>query len=590
MPLNAWLAVAVTLLCLVALATTSIGTDLVMVGAITVLMLLRVITPEQAFAGFANDSVLSIAALFAVAAGLRETSAMGYVVRRIFGQPRSVAAAQLRMMLPVACMGAFMNNTPLVATLLPSVNDWARRHGISVSKLMIPLSYAAIFGGTCTLIGTSTNLVVNGLLTSQAHMHGMGLFELAWIGVPCALVGITYVLITSRWLLPARVPVMAQLQDAREYTVEMLVEAHSPLENLTIKEAGLRQLPGLFLVEIERTGKILPAIGPEERLQGGDRLVFAGITSSVVDLQRIKGLEPATDQIFKLDSPRVTRTLIEAVIAPSCPLIGKTIRDGKFRSLYSAVVVAVARGGQRIHKKIGDIELKPGDTLLLETDPEFPKRHENSRDFLLLRPVEGSVFPRHGRSWLAWAILLAMVLAKGLNILPLAPAAFVAAGLMILLRCCTATSARKSLDIPVLITIAASFGLGQALETSGAAAVIAHYILALTQQQPLWLLVAVYGITMLLTEIVTHSAAAVIVFPIAFATTQALGLHFMPFAIAITMAASASFATPIGYATNLMVYGPGGYRFSDYLRFGAPLNLLMWLVAVLIIPHIWPLT
>lgn len=590
MPFNAWVAVAVTVLSLIVLATTQIGTDLVMVAAITLLMLLRVVTPEQAFSGFANDSVLSIAALFVVAGGLRETGAMGYVIRRIFGQPRSVTTAQLRMMLPVSCMGAFMNNTPLVATLMPAVNDWAHRQGISPSKLMIPLSYAAIFGGTCTLIGTSTNLVVNGLLTSQAHLRGMGLFELAWIGVPCALVGTSYVLITSRWLLPERVPVMTQLQDAREYTVEMVVESGSPLENLSIKAAGLRQLPGLFLVEIERAGKVLPAIGPDERLHGGDRLVFAGITGSVVDLQRIKGLKPATDQIFKLHSPRVTRTLIEAVIAPSCPLIGKTIRDGKFRSTYSAVVVAVARDGHRIQKKIGDIELKPGDTLLLETDHEFPKRHENSRDFLLLRPIEGSVFPRHGRSWLAWLILLGMVLAKGLGLLALAPAAFLAAGLMILLRCCTATAARKSLDIPLLITIAASFGLGQALQASGAAAEIAHYLLSLTQQQPLWLLVAVYGITMLLTEIVTHSAAAVIVFPIAFATTQTLGLHFMPFAIAITMAASASFATPIGYATNLMVYGPGGYRFSDYLRFGAPLNLLMWLVAMLIIPRVWPLT
>ncbi|MDE2139847.1 MAG: SLC13 family permease [Gammaproteobacteria bacterium] len=590
MPFHAWVAIAVTVLCLIALATTSVGTDVVMVAAITVLMLFRVVTPEQAFSGFANDSVLSIAALFVVAAGLRETGAMGYLIRRIFGQPRSVAEAQIRMMLPVASLSAFMNNTPLVATLLPAVNDWARRQGISPSKLLIPLSYAAIFGGTCTLIGTSTNLVVNGLLTSQAHLRGMGLFELAWIGVPCALIGIGYVLLASRWLLPPRVPVMTQLQDAREYTVEMMVESGSPLENLSIKAAGLRQLPGLFLVEIERAGKILPAIGPEERLQGGDRLVFAGITGSVVDLQGIKGLKPATDQIFKLHSPRVSRTLIEAVVAPSCPLIGKTIRDGKFRSAYSAVVVAVARDGRRIQKKIGDIELKPGDTLLLETDHDFPKRHENSRDFLLLRPIEGSVFPRYGRSWLAWLILLGMVLAKGLNILPLAPAAFVAAGLMILARCCTATSARKSLDIPLLITIAASFGLGQALAISGAAAHIAHYLLALTQQDPRWLLVAIYGVTMLLTEIVTHSAAAVIVFPIAFATTQALGLHFMPFAIAITMAASASFATPIGYATNLMVYGPGGYRFSDYLRFGAPLNLLMWLVAMMIIPHIWPLT
>lgn len=589
MPFNAWITVAVTILCLLTLATTQIGTDLVMVAGITLLMLLRVVSPADALSGFANESVLSIAALYVVAAGLRETGALNYLIRRVFGQPRSVTQAQVRMMLPVTFMGAFMNNTPLVAALLPQVSDWARHCRISPSKLMIPLSYAAIFGGSCTLIGTSTNLVVNGLLTSQAHLPGMSLFELAWIGLPCALLGIGYVLGMSRWLLPGRIPVISQLEDVREYTVEMMVEHHSPLENLSIKSAGLRQLPGLFMVEIERDGKVIPAIGPDERLRGGDRLVFAGVTESVVDLQRIKGLTPATDQVFKLESHRSTRTLIEAVIASSCSMVGKSIRDGRFRSVYAAVVIAVARDGKRIQRKIGDIELHAGDTLLLETDREFLKRHANSRDFLLLRSIEGMVFPRHERSWVAWLILLGMILAKGLGLLPLSTAAFLAAGLMIITRCCTATTARHSFDITVLVAIAASFGIGRALEVSGAASELARTLLSATRHDPMLILVAIYGITMLLTEIITHSAAAVIVFPIALATTHTLGLNFMPFVIAIAMAASASFATPIGYQTNLMVYGPGGYRFSDYLRFGIPLNLLMWTVSMLIIPHIWPL-
>ncbi|MGH8370498.1 MAG: SLC13 family permease, partial [Gammaproteobacteria bacterium] len=438
MSVDAWLTIFVTLACLGTLVFTRVGTDITLMAGLTVLLLFKVVTPQAAFSGFANQGVLSIAVLYVVAAGLRDTGAITSLVGLLFGRSRSVRSAQLRMMLPVTFMSAFLNNTPIVATFLPAVSDWAKRERISISKLMIPLSYAAIFGGSCTLIGTSTNLVVDGLLKSQAHLPGFSFFELAWIGIPCAIVGILYVVIASHWLLPERVPVMAQLENPREYTVEMLVEPGSPLVGQTIQAAGLRQLPGLFLVEIERDGEIIPAVGPDEKLAGSDRLVFAGITGSVVDLQRIKGLKPATDQIFKLHSPRVTRTLIEAVIAPSCPLVGKTIRDGKFRSAYSAVVVAVARDGHRIQRKIGDIELRPGDTLLLETDHEFPKRHENSRDFLLLRPIEGSVFPRHGRSWLAWLILLGMVLAKGLNILPLAPAAFVAAGLMILARCCTA--------------------------------------------------------------------------------------------------------------------------------------------------------
>jgi di/tricarboxylate transporter len=589
MPINAWIAVAVTLGCLVTLATTQFGTDLVMMAGLTLMMLAKVIAPQDALSGFANESLLSIGALYVLAAGLRETGALNQVVGRIFGRPASPTEAQARMMLPVAFMGAFMNSTPLVATFLPYVSDWARQCRLSPSKLMIPLSYAAIFGGTCTLIGTSTNLVVNGMLTQQAHLPGMGFFQLAWIGVPCAVIGITYVLVVGRWLLPERIPVFSQSQDAREYTIEMLVAMDSPLEGQTVQAAGLRHLPGLYLVEIERGGEVIPAAGPEEKLKGGDRLVFAGVTESVADLQRIKGLTPATDQVFKLDAPRTARMLIEAVVAPQCSIVGKTIREGQFRTVYKAVIIAVARNGRRIEGKIGDIVLREGDTLLLETDRDFPTRHRNSRDFLLLHSLEGAVVPRYDKSWIAWGILLGLVLAKGFNLLPLSTAAFLAAGLMIATRCCSIAAARRSVNYEVLIAIGAAFGIGKALEVSGAAGAVAHGLVALAHNDPFLLLVTIYGGTMLLTEVVTHNAAAVIVFPIALATTTSLGLNFTPFVMAITMAASASFATPIGYATNLMVYGPGGYRFSDFLRFGVPLNLMMWAVTVTIIPHVWPL-
>ena len=589
MPINAWISVAVTLACLVTLATTQIGTDLVMLGGLTILMLTKVVGPVDALSGFANESLLSIGALYVVAAGLRETGALNQVVGRVFGRPKSATTAQARMMLPVAFMGAFMNSTPLVAAFLPYVSDWARQCRLSPSKLMIPLSYAAIFGGTCTLIGTSTNLVVNGLLTGQAHLPGMGFFQLAWIGVPCALIGLTYVLIVGRWLLPERIPVFSQAKDAREYTIEMMVERGGPLAGHTVQAAGLRHLPGLYLIEIERGGEVIPAAGPNEVLKDGDRLVFAGVTESVLDLQRIKGLAPATDQVFKLDAPRTARTLIEAVVSQDCPLVGKTIREGQFRTVYKAVVIAVARNGRRIEGKIGSIQLRAGDTLLLETDREFPLRHRNSRDFLLLHTLEGGAVPRHDRALIAWAILLGLILTKGFNLLPLSTAAFCAAGLMILTRCIGGTTARRSLNYEVLVAIGASFGIGKGLELSGAAAAIAHGLLTLAHNDPFWLLVTIYGGTMLLTEVVTHNAAAVIVFPIALATTTSLGLNFTPFVMAITMAASASFASPIGYATNLMGYGPGGYRFSDFLRFGIPLNLMMWAVTVSIIPRVWPL-
>jgi di/tricarboxylate transporter len=590
MPFDAWLTVIVTLVCLGTLAFTRLGADITLMAGLTVLLLFKVITPQAAFSGFANEGVLSIAVLYVVAAGLRDTGAINTLIGLLFGRPRSVHSAQLRMMLPVTFMSAFLNNTPIVATFLPAVSDWAKRQRISISKLMIPLSYAAIFGGSCTLIGTSTNLVVDGLLKSQAHAAGFGFFELAWIGIPCAVAGILYVLIASHWLLPERRPVMAQLDNPREYTVEMLVESGSPLVGQTILAAGLRQLPGLFLVEIERDGEVIPAVGPDERLTGGDRLVFAGITDSVVDLQRVKGLTTATNQALNLTAPRTARSQNEAVIAVYSPVCGKTIRDGRFRSRYNAVIIAVARNGQRLPGKIGDIELEPGDTLLLETETEFMEQHANSRDFLLLRPIESAAIPRHEKSWLAWAILLALIVTVSTGVLQLLPAALAAAGLMLVTRCCSLSSARRSIELEVLIAIAAAFGIGSALNTSGAAAAFAHALLAAAGDNPWLLLGLIYLITMILTEMVTNNAAAVIVFPLAYATTQTLGLHFMPFAVAIAMAASASFATPIGYQTNLMVYGPGGYRFSDYLRFGLPLNLLMLTISVSLIPHVWPLS
>jgi di/tricarboxylate transporter len=590
MTIDAWIAVAVTIGCLALLAMTRIAADLVMVAGLTVLMALGVLSPGAALAGFANPGVLTIAALYVVAAGLKETGAINVLTRYLFGRPSSTAVAQLRMMLPATFLSAFMNNTPVVATFLPAVQDWAKRQRISLSKLMIPLSYAAILGGTCTLIGTSTNLIVDGLLVSRTSAPGLGFFELAKIGIPVAIVGFLYILVAGRWFLPERVPAMENLSDPREYTVEMLVEPGSPLSGATIQAAGLRQLPGLFLIEIDRDGQLTPAPGPEVTLTDGDRLVFAGITDSIVDLQRIRGLKPATDQVFKLNSPRSARTLIEAVIADHSPINGRTVREGEFRSRYNAVVIAVARDGQRIRRKIGDIRLRPGDTLLLETTPDFTRRHRRSRDFLLLRPIEGSVFPRHERGWLAWLILAGLVITASLGVLDVVTAAFLAAGAMLITGCCSVTAARRGIELEVLLVIAASFGIGRALQTSGAAHVFATTLLAGAGSHPMALLAVIYFLTVFLTATVTNNAAAVIMFPLALATTGALGLDFRPFAIAIALAASASFATPIGYQTNLMVYGPGGYRFNDYVRFGLPLNLLLAVVTLALIPVFWPLT
>ncbi len=588
MTTDGWLVISVVVATGIGLSITRIGADLILVGALTVLLLLDVITPDVALSGFSNPGLATVAVLYVVVSGCIETGAANVLAKSLLGRPRTEWSAQMRLMLPVAFLSAFLNNTPVVAMLVPAVQDWARRNQFSVSKLMIPLSYAAIFGGACTMIGTSTNLIIAGLVEQDSTLPNIGFFEIAWLGIPSAVVGILFILCTSRWLLPMRKPPITEQMNPKEYAVEMLVEAGSSLVGQTIEQAGLRHLPSLYLAEIERGDSILPAVGPNEKLQGNDRLVFVGMVDSVVDLYQIRGLIPAPDQVFKLDSPRPQRQLVEAVISASSPLVGMSIRESGFRTRYEAVVIAVARAGKRVEGKIGQIELHVGDTLLLETRPTFVEQHRNSRDFLLVSAIEGGKTPRHDKAIIAAGILIAMVCASTFADLSMLVSALVAAGLMIVTRCTSANDARQNIDWQVLIVIGASIGLGSALEQSGAAGVIAQSWVGFAGQNSWVALLMVYLMTSLFTSVVTNNAAAVLMFPIAKATAMGLGVSFSPFVFAIMMAASASFATPISYQTNLMVYGPGGYRFSDYLRIGIPLNLLMAVITVTIAPYVWP--
>lgn len=583
---EAWLTVAVVAGVLGTLILTRMATDMVFLGGLTILLLAGVLDPSEAFRGLANQGLITVAVLYVVVSGLQETGGIHWVVQRLLGRPRSLAHAQVKLMTPVAFMSAFLNNTPVVAMLIPAVNEWARKFGLSNSKLMIPLSYAAILGGTCTLIGTSTNLVVNGLVTERTG-EGLRMFDLAWVGVPVAVVGLGFILLTSRWLLPERQPAMSRMSDPREYSVEMLVDRDGPLVGKSIENAGLRHLSGMFLAEIDRDGSVLPAVSPREKLQPGDRLVFVGVVESVVELQKIRGLTPATEQVFKLEGLRSQRTMIEAVVSGSCPVVGKTIRDGRFRSRYNAVVIAVARNGERLGGKIGDIVIQPGDTLLLEARQSFVEQQRNSRDFFLVSQVEDSSPPRHERAPLAVGLLGIMVVTAGFGWLSMLEAALLAAAGMLITGCCTVETARRNIDWSVLLVIAAAFGLGAAMDQTGVALATAQTVMGFIGDDPLLNLAAIYLLTAGFTAVITNNAAALLMFPIALAVSSDLGVSVMPFVVAIMLAASASFATPIGYQTNLMVYGPGGYHFSDFLRLGLPLNLVTALVAILVIPLVW---
>jgi len=586
---DAWILAGVLVVMVAGLICGRFGADLVLLGGLGVLLLTGVLTPADAVTGFAQPAVVTIAVLYVVAAGLRETGAMTKMTAMLLGKPSALWVAQLRLSVPVAIASALVNNTPIVAMFLPVLSDWAKRHNLSVSRLFMPLSFAAILGGMCTLLGTSTNLLVHGLVLEHANEEGveaMGMFTIAWVGIPAALVGIGYIVIAGRFLLPNRDERTFDLTNPRQYTTAMRVDSEAGVIGQSVEQAGLRHLPGLFLARIERDEETIHAVAPSQLLRAGDRLVFVGVLGSVRDLQRIKGLSPIPgDERAELLGPRHASRLIEAVVSQGSPLLGMSIRQASLRTRYGAVVIAAHRQGERIDGRLGDVRLRAGDTLLLETSGDFAERYRDSQDFYLVNELPGAAAPRHARAPIALAILAGMVGLITFDPDRAMAYALAAALGMVLLRCCTGPDARRSVDWQVLTVVGSAFGFATAMEHTGLASVLAGSLVDWSSSFGVWgLLAAVYVLTAFFTSIITNNAAAILMFPVALETARDNDLPLLPFAVCVAVAASAGFATPMGYQTNMMVMGPGGYRVSDFLRFGLPLTVLVGIVTVALAP------
>ncbi len=606
---DGWISLAVILAVFIGLQRRrGAPADLLFLGGLVLVTLLGVIEPAQALLGFANPAVITIGALFVVASGLRNTGGLDLLGHRVLGQARDEHQALRRLALPVVGLSAVMNNTPIVAMLVPIAVDWCRKRGVSPSRMLIPISYLAILGGTCTLIGTSTNLLINGMLitANEAPLH---FFEIGYVGIPCALLGSAYLLLFARKVLPNRTDLIEQLgEHRREYLVELLVQPECRLIGQSVEQAGLRHLQGLFLIEIDRDGEIVTPVTPEDMIHVGDRLVFTGIVTTIVELEMIPGLVPAADLAYEVQPGSAhQRHLTEAVLSNTSPLIGETVRDAKFRQRYNAAIVAIHRNGKRLTGKIGDVKFEGGDTLLLQTRSEFVRMFRHNPDFHLVSSVEGSQARRHDRVWVAVGLLGLLV--AWLSIGSLLPesttgtsywaalaspdtppiAAIAVAGLMVVARCLSMAEARSSIDLQVLITIGAALGLGKALTESKAVDTIAQTLVAgVGTDHPYLLLLLVYLLTLVFTEMITNAAVAALMFPLAVAVAAEGGVSPRPFVMAIAIAASSSFVTPIGYQTNLMVMGPGGYHPRDFLKAGAPLVVIVMTTAMLLIPLFWP--
>lgn len=586
---QAWLTLAVVAGTVVLLARDTVQPAIAVLGADIVLLAAGVIDTGAALSGFSNPAPITVAALFVVAAAVEKTGALQPLVNAALRHGDGSRRELARLLVPAAAASAFLNNTPIVAMLAPQVADWAERRGKAASLYLMPISFATVLGGVVTLIGTSTNLVAAGLM-ARAGMAPLGMFELTRAGLPVAVFGLLVLILLAPKLLPDRRPARASLHhDLREFVMHCTVVPGGPLDGRTVESAGLRNLQGVFLVEVERDGERVAAPAPTTLLRGGDRLAFAGRVDTVRDLQNLRGLVPA-EHDHGAGLGTAGHTFFEAVVSGASPLVGQTLRESGFRERYQAAVLAIHRAGQRVNAKLGTVPLREGDTLLLLSDDGFAPRWRDRSDFLLVSRLGGAPPPSSRQAWFVGVLTFAVVVVAGLGLVPILQASLIAALTLVVAGVLTPAQARSAVDLDVLVVIAASFGLGAAIEESGLAALLGRAVVGgVAGLGPVAVLAAVAVATMLLTELITNNAAAVLLFPVAMATAAQLHLNPRAFAVAVTIAASTSFVTPIGYQTNTMVYGMGGYRFGDFARLGLPVTLVSLAAIVLFVPLFWPL-
>jgi di/tricarboxylate transporter len=589
MELDAILTLTVLGAAIALFATERLPVDVVAVLALSALAIIGLVTPAEAISGFANEATITVAGMFVLSAGLMRTGALASL-GRLFARVRVQWLFLLLVMLTVALISAFVNNTAAVAVFLPLVLAATARNGIPSSKVLIPLSYAAQFGGVCTLVGTSTNLLVNSIAKNLGH-PGFSLFEFTALGIACTLAGIAYLSTVGRWLLPERRS--AQLTDTYElgkYITELRVMPKSPLIGQSVESAKLAERFGVYVLELLR-GEAKVWSPRSETLAEGDVLLIRGDWSRVTELKEQARLE--LDPQFRLDDEQLQpgdKVLVEVMVAPNSRFVGHTLKVLDFHWHYNATVLAIHRRGEVLREKLRDVTLSVGDILLMVTSTaEVHSLRENPNVVVIKEREEGSAMRR--RAPLALAIMIAVIAVSGFGLLPIVISALIGSVAMVLTRCLPMEDAYSAIDWRVIVMIAGVLPLGIALQKSGAADFLASNTLGRVGDfGPLVVLATLYLLALALSELMSNAAAAVLLVPIAYSTAVTLGYSPTPFLVAVTFAASTSFSTPVGYQTNTMVYNLGNYRFTDFMKIGIPLNLIFWVIGVALIPLIWPFT
>jgi di/tricarboxylate transporter len=585
--LNAWITIVTVFSMFTVLLFTKWRSDIVFLGAIGVLFVTGVLDAKEAFSGFSSTSVVTVGVLFVVVAGLMHTGVLQCIVRYLLGTPKGYAKAVMRLMLPVAALSSFLSNTTVVSLFVNIVKMWAKKLNVSPSKLLIPLSYASGMGGVCTLIGTPPNLIISGLYEEKTGM-AMNILATTIPGLFCLAVGVLSVIALRRLLPDRKVPESA-FESTSDYTVELQVPSDNPYIGQTLGEAGLFHVNGGSLIGLYHFDNVPTPINEDEPIMGGDRLIYAGQIDELIEMAYYHKLVSADHHIFSMSEYDMNSKMRTAYVTFGSSLIGKTIGNSSFEKDHHLTLAAVARRGERINQAPRNVALQAGDTLLLLAPKDIDVNASAlQRD---LHFFDSEAVPNIDYSTLVSAlIMIAMVVVSALGILPLLQCAFLAAAAMLLCRCCNMEQAMRAVNWEILMVFAGSAVLGLAIQKTGIAEWLANGILDACGTNPIVVMTAVCFVATFITEFISNTAAGAMFFPIMFETAIKLGYEPFPFLIALMISVSSSFATPIGSPTHMLVYGPGGYRFSDFIRIGLPMNLIILAANIFIVNVVYPLT
>lgn len=584
----AWITIVTIASIFFVMARTRIPAEVAFLGALTVLLVTGVVTEEEGMSGFGSEPVVVHAAFFVIIAGLMQTGVLYWLTQHVLGDPQNYHRALFKLMLPVSVLSAFLNSVNVVAIFIDAVKIWARQLKISPSKLLLPLSYAASLGGMCSLLGNSSNLVVAGLYLKETG-HSLNLFAPLLPGLIVMIVGVLMVIVLQRYI-PSRESSEQSFEATSDYTVELLVPTDNPAVGQSVSEAGLLQVNGGSLVEIVRFDKeIITPVSEDEYVMGGDRLVYAGHINDILQLKSSHGLAAADHHVWSIDEIDTKRKMRTAYVNFGSDLIGQCMNESDFEKRSGMVLVAVARQGARVDGQPREIRLQAGDTLLLECPPKGDSElQQNFRRSLTF--FDSHFVPRLGeRTITSTAILVLMFLLSVFHVMPLMATTMLAAGLMLLTRCCRMENVVKYIDWELLLIIGSTVVFSIAITKVGIADVIAQHVLLLCKNNPYIVMAVMCLLASVVSEFVSDVGSSAIFFPIIWQQSQMMGCNPMPFVMSLMLSVTLSFSSPIGSSTHMLVYGPGSFKFTDFARLGIWMHLVLLIVCLVAVNLIYPI-